>query len=111
MQFSFKHLLLYSSCLVDAFPTFTPNTLENLTPERLQGALNAVKSYQHERRLAVDSDQPIDVTGRHAFQAPRSYDQRGPCPGLNALANHGYVSHDGITSFAEVVTAINQGQS
>lgn len=38
------------------------------------------------------------VTGEHSFQPPDfdKGDQRGPCPGLNALANHGYISRDGI---------------
>lgn len=29
------------------------------------------------------------------FQAPTSTDIRGPCPGLNALSNHGYLPRDG----------------
>jgi hypothetical protein len=38
------------------------------------------------------------VTGAHAFQPPNfaQGDQRGPCPGLNALANHGYIPRNGI---------------
>ncbi|KAG9966458.1 Cloroperoxidase, partial [Aureobasidium melanogenum] len=53
---------------------------------------------------------PIDVTGQHAFQPPNfeNGDQRGPCPGLNALANHGYISRDGIAGFVEVIAAVNQ---
>lgn len=31
--------------------------------------------------------QRIDVSGEHAFVPPGSGDKRGPCPGLNALAN------------------------
>lgn len=50
----------------------------------------------------------VDVTGEHAFQAPSSTAQRGPCPGLNALANHGYISRDGIVSLVEVVPALTQ---
>lgn len=43
---------------------------------------------------------PKLVTGAHAFVAPNfnAGDQRGPCPGLNALANHGYISHNGVTT-------------
>ncbi|KEQ98114.1 hypothetical protein AUEXF2481DRAFT_2094 [Aureobasidium subglaciale EXF-2481] len=54
--------------------------------------------------------EPVDVTGNHAFRAPNfgQGDQRGPCPGLNALANHGYISRDGIAGFFEVITAVNQ---
>lgn len=48
---------------------------------------------------------PIDVSGKHAFVPPSEGDQRGPCPGLNALANHNYVSHDGAISMVEQITA------
>ncbi|KAJ7731420.1 Peroxidase, family 2-domain-containing protein [Mycena maculata] len=37
-----------------------------------------------------DSDPAVGV-----FQAPNSTDVRSPCPGLNALANHGYLPRDG----------------
>lgn len=52
---------------------------------------------------------PVEVTGDHAFIAPdfSAGDQRGPCPGLNALANHGYISRDGVAGLAEVTSAIN----
>ncbi|KAK5625313.1 hypothetical protein RRF57_001029 [Xylaria bambusicola] len=42
----------------------------------------------------------LEVSGKHAFKAPdfKRGDQRGPCPGLNALANHGYIPHDGVVS-------------
>jgi hypothetical protein len=33
------------------------------------------------------AQQLIDVSGPHAWIAPGSKDLRGPCPGLNALAN------------------------
>ena len=40
-----------------------------------------------------NENQLIDVTGVHAWKAPGPKDLRGPCPGLNALANHGYFPH------------------
>jgi len=46
----------------------------------LEGVLNAIDPFENKA---------IDVTGQHAFQPPKSTDQRGPCPGLNAMANHG----------------------
>lgn len=51
---------------------------------------------------------PIDVSGDHAFVPPSEGDQRGPCPGLNALANHNYVSHDGAISVIEQITAATE---
>ncbi|CAE6518622.1 unnamed protein product [Rhizoctonia solani] len=52
--------------------------------------------------------QKIDVTGVHAFKPPTRDDKRGPCPGLNALANHGYLPHDGVTNLLEAATVCNK---
>lgn len=42
----------------------------------------------------------------HAFVAPDyTKDIRGLCPGLNVAANHNFLSHDGITTFNELVDA------
>ncbi|KAJ7304862.1 oxidase-like protein [Mycena albidolilacea] len=49
--------------------------------------------------------QLIDVTGDHSFQAPGPDDLRGPCPGLNAMANHNFIPHNGIVPFT---TALSQ---
>jgi hypothetical protein len=46
---------------------------------------------------------------KHPYRAPREKDQRGPCPGLNTLANHGYLPRDGVASFAEIVEAVQEG--
>lgn len=42
---------------------------------------------------SFNENQLIDVTGQYAWVAPGPNDIRGPCPGLNALANHGYFPH------------------
>lgn len=39
----------------------------------------------------------------HEWTAPGPNDIRGPCPGLNTAANHNFLAHDGITTFAELV--------
>ncbi|KAJ7785223.1 Chloroperoxidase [Mycena maculata] len=46
---------------------------------------------------------PIDVSGSHAFRPPSVQDQRGPCPALNALANHGYLPRNGIARVDELL--------
>ncbi|KAF2849046.1 hypothetical protein T440DRAFT_400254 [Plenodomus tracheiphilus IPT5] len=38
----------------------------------------------------------------YPFKAPGSTDQRGPCPGLNTLANHGYIPHNGIATIGQI---------
>ncbi|ORY74106.1 Chloroperoxidase [Protomyces lactucae-debilis] len=46
-------------------------------------------------------------TGVYAFQAPvQGRDYRGPCPGLNAMANHNYIPRNGIATYAQLI----QGQ-
>ncbi|KAH9845157.1 aromatic peroxygenase-like [Teratosphaeria destructans] len=41
----------------------------------------------------------------HPYEAPGSTDVRGMCPTLNTMANHGYISRNGITTFAEAANA------
>jgi len=42
----------------------------------------------------------------HPFIAPGPEDQRGPCPAMNTLANHGYIPRNGIASFEEITLAL-----
>ncbi|KAK5711414.1 hypothetical protein LTR15_012487 [Elasticomyces elasticus] len=49
--------------------------------------------------------QLIDVSGSHAFTPPSSSDARGMCPGLNALANHNYLPHNGVATITQFVDA------
>jgi len=50
------------------------------------------------------------VTRDHKFVAPNfaAGDVRGPCPGLNSLANHGFLPHDGVASLTEYISAANE---
>ncbi|KAJ2914374.1 heme-thiolate peroxidase, partial [Candolleomyces efflorescens] len=45
----------------------------------------------------------------HPFRAPKKDDIRGPCPGLNTLANHGYLPHNGVASPSQIVNAVQEG--
>ena len=38
----------------------------------------------------------------HEYVAPGPNDNRGPCPGLNAFANHGFLPHDGWATIQQV---------
>lgn len=46
---------------------------------------------QKQEHVEIPGDDP-----KHQFEAPGPTDQRGICPTLNALANHGYLSRDGV---------------
>lgn len=45
----------------------------------------------------------------YTFIAPGPNDSRGPCPGLNLLANYGYLPRNGHVTFGEVLTAVSRG--
>ncbi|KAJ2911500.1 heme-thiolate peroxidase, partial [Candolleomyces efflorescens] len=44
----------------------------------------------------------------HPFRSPGPHDIRGPCPGLNTLANHGYLPHDGVATPSQIVEAVQE---
>lgn len=69
----------------------------------LTGVLSAldIPTPQESGLKAIPGDDPD-----HQYQPPGPTDIRGDCPTLNTLANHGYLSRDGITSFAEAANAI-----
>jgi Peroxidase, family 2 len=82
---------------------------------------------------------PLTFTGAmlvndaaHPYRAPRAGDLRGPCPGLNTLANHGvsdsyfsfqptmtgltncslqWLPRDGVATPAQIITAVQEGQT
>ena len=63
----------------------------------------------HSRQTGFNpSQQFVDVTGAHSFIAPTASDLRGPCPALNAAANHGYIARNGYTTFQESFDAITR---
>lgn len=55
-------------------------------------------------------DQLVSVTGQYAYASPAADEIRGPCPGLNAAANHGYLPRSGIASIEETVSGLGAGR-
>ncbi|OJD33750.1 heme-thiolate peroxidase [Diplodia corticola] len=56
----------------------------------------------------IPTDDAVDGHKRfpeddYPFKAPGDTDQRGPCPGLNTLANHGYIPRTGIATIGELI--------
>jgi Peroxidase, family 2 len=64
--------------------TFVPD------PAQIAGIFNAKAQY-------------VSNQGQYAFKAPGPNDARGPCPGLNAMANHGYIPHNGVGTIEQFV--------
>ncbi|KAI8168790.1 Dothistromin biosynthesis peroxidase dotB [Colletotrichum sp. SAR 10_70] len=106
----FLSLLPCLSSGVQAFPAYMNGPISDAVASRLSDKLAGAFHEVHKKRLLFDPlTAPIDVTGDHEFIAPdfENGDQRGPCPGLNALANHGYIARNGVTSLVEVTAGIN----
>ncbi|KAL8751460.1 MAG: hypothetical protein Q9184_006063 [Pyrenodesmia sp. 2 TL-2023] len=110
---------IITACLVplqvSAFPQLSPQALQDLL-KREPGAKGCPfgheSTFKKEKR-AVSFDpvaQYVSTTGEHAFVPPNlaAGDKRGPCPGLNALANHGYLPHNGIAPMATIIEAVTQ---
>ncbi|KAF7196120.1 Dothistromin biosynthesis peroxidase dotB [Pseudocercospora fuligena] len=53
-----------------------------------------------------EKDQYVSTTGDHAYASPAADEIRGPCPGLNAAANHGYLSRSGVTTLTETIVGM-----
>jgi hypothetical protein len=81
--------------------------------------LESVVSRFEKSRRAVGFDakaQYVSNKGVWAFKPPKNVntvtgDQRGPCPGLNAMANHGYLPHNGVASIQQFIDGTYKGKS
>jgi hypothetical protein len=95
--------------------TTTASSFRNLTQEdnarRTPTAYERAQTVLREKQLHDTfnaTEQFVSTTGRHQFIAPSSTDLRGPCPFLNAAANHGYIDRSGYTTAWEVTSvAVN----
>ena len=86
-------------------------------PDILQHLEEAGASGRREKRQTPYNTPPfdaqaqyIDTTGPYSFVAPGPNDQRGPCPGLNAMANHGYLPHNGIATISQFIESTVKGE-
>lgn len=70
----------------DAMRALTPDHVKRIGVPSLGNYpddFGTPKPYTFDAKL-----QYVDLTGEHEFRAPGPDDERGPCAGLNALANH-----------------------
>ncbi|KAG9092035.1 hypothetical protein FRC07_011738 [Ceratobasidium sp. 392] len=96
-----------------AFPTAVLEGLNARAANAAAGCPFAEAAIKYKRQAPPDVvfdpvKQRVDVSGKYAFVPPTAGDKRGPCPGLNALANHGYLPHNGVTPLGQAVDATNK---
>ncbi|EME38257.1 hypothetical protein DOTSEDRAFT_75727 [Dothistroma septosporum NZE10] len=113
MKFTSPHALLALAPLASAFPAAVYEAYENdpairaraaeILAERQTGADAATHVF--EAVPTFSETQLIDVGpgSGHEWAAPGPNDNRGPCPGLNAFANHGFLPRDGYATISQFV--------
>jgi len=75
-------------------------TVQSLT-NTVSGLLGSIAN-----NISPDNKRPENG---YVFKAPGVNDSRGPCPGLNLLANYGYLPRGGHVTFQQVLEATSRG--
>ena len=81
----------------------------------IEDVTSAIRKNLLEKRVLGDAAgfdpqaQLISTSGLNGFVPPGPNDLRGPCPGLNALANHNYLPHNGLATITQFIEATNDG--
>ena len=57
-----------------------------------------------------EKEQYVSLEGEYVYAPPGPDEIRGPCPGLNAAANHGFLPRSGIWTIEQTVRGMNQGE-
>lgn len=81
---------------------------------KIQGAIAAHRANRRAPAFNATA-QYVSNKGQYTFVPPNAVntetgDQRGPCPGLNAMANHGYLPHNGVATIQEFIDGTYEGK-
>ncbi|KAF0322137.1 Aromatic peroxygenase [Colletotrichum sp. SAR11_59] len=89
-----------------------PEPVANPEPQLLGGVIGGLTSTITGLLGAVAQNiNPANARPEKGFEfkAPGPGDSRGPCPGLNLLANHGYLPRNGHVTLGQVIEATARG--
>ncbi|KAJ3516658.1 heme-thiolate peroxidase [Agrocybe chaxingu] len=94
---------------VAAFPAYA--SLAGLSEQELDSIIPTLKTREPPPPPGPLEDSSIKLVNdeAHPWEALRPGDIRGPCPGLNTLASHGYLPRNGVATPAQIVTAAMEG--
>lgn len=87
-------------------PKVAASMNEHLKRAGLPAADGATKIFEPVPMFDAEK-QFVDVSegSGHEWVAPGPDDLRGPCPGLNAFANHGFLPHNGYATITQFIDA------
>ncbi|RWA09762.1 heme-thiolate peroxidase [Xylaria grammica] len=105
-------LLALATSLASAFPRYLSQAfLHPRSASEGRTISNGLPGCPFVKRQAAGVTPPFDAkqqyvsnAGKHAFVPPSGSDRRGPCPGLNAMANHGYLPHNGVGTIEDLIS-------
>jgi hypothetical protein len=94
---------------VTAFPAY--HSLAGLSREELESILPELKVAPPEDPPGPPADTSAKLVNDayHPWLPLAKGDIRGPCPGLNTLASHGYLPRNGIATPAQIINAVQEG--
>ena len=121
---------VFLSSIASAFPSY--QSLAGLSRDEVDLFIR-----EHGKGLGAQPPPPVQMDNssklvndpKHPYIAPGPNDLRGPCPGLNTLANHGvsfnasfngvpltyrrlqYLDRSGIVTPQDIVIAVQKGQN
>ncbi len=117
MRYSFLLAALLPATKVVAFPSrMFDLSVSDEEKRALAGLSAAIETGAKEDRAVARapgfsaSQQYVSNTGAHAFVPPGKTDLRGPCPGLNAMANHNYIPHSGVATISQFIQGTYDGE-
>ncbi|RAL67849.1 hypothetical protein DID88_008575 [Monilinia fructigena] len=102
-------LLAFAAAEVAAYPKLAAEHAERLAKSQIGKRSTAARDTLHKRTSFDAALQYVSTKGEHAFVPPDfdAGDVRGPCPGLNAAANHGYIPHNGVGTIDDFINGTN----
>ncbi|KAG6373784.1 heme-thiolate peroxidase [Boletus reticuloceps] len=92
------------------FPEY--RSLAGLSPQEIRAVTRQFNSMPGAQPLPPpinDTSSKLINDADHPFMPLQPGDIRGPCPGLNTLASHGYINRTGVTTPGDIITAVQEG--
>ncbi|PPQ79670.1 hypothetical protein CVT25_003244 [Psilocybe cyanescens] len=101
--------LVLNACTVGAFPAY--GSLAGLTREQLDAVVPTLnyQTPQNPPGPLKDTSAKLVNDAAHPWKQQAPGDIRGPCPGLNTLASHGWLPRNGIATPTQIIDAVQEG--
>jgi len=102
-------VLLLRLCTAGAFPAY--GSLAGLSREELDAVIPTLNFQPpgNPPGPLADTSAKLVNDAAHPWKPQAPGDIRGPCPGLNTLASHGWLPRNGIATPVQIINAVQEG--